>query len=216
MTAIRSSSSVLGQASASCAAKLRALGYGGPLIDHRRRTGGALSTSAALQEICLRRAGAGTACSSGRSPGMRNRISSSGWAPARRRSSRRRIAWCWPTARRCTYAKLLLATGSRPRRLPASHRRRSRQCLHHPRSRPCRCHRARHLCPARRLLVIGGGYIGLEAAAVAASKGLAGHGHRNGGPHPAARGGSAHLRFLPRAASGTRRHDPGSNAALPN
>lgn len=69
------------------------------------------------------------------------------------------------------YAKLALTTGSRPRRLPEAiggnlggvftmRDLRDADAI------------APHLLPGKRLLIVGGGYIGLEAAAVAASKGL--------------------------------------------
>ena len=69
------------------------------------------------------------------------------------------------------YAQLVLMTGARPRRLPADIGGDLQGVL------LMRCladadAMAPHLVAARRLLVVGGGYIGLEAAAVAASKGL--------------------------------------------
>jgi 3-phenylpropionate/trans-cinnamate dioxygenase ferredoxin reductase subunit len=69
------------------------------------------------------------------------------------------------------YAQLVLMTGARPRRLPADIGGDLQGVL------LMRCMAdadamAPHLVAARRLLVVGGGYIGLEAAAVAASKGL--------------------------------------------
>jgi 3-phenylpropionate/trans-cinnamate dioxygenase ferredoxin reductase subunit len=69
------------------------------------------------------------------------------------------------------YAQLVLMTGARPRRLPADIGGDLQGVL------LMRCladadAMAPHLVAGRRLLVVGGGYIGLEAAAVAASKGL--------------------------------------------
>jgi 3-phenylpropionate/trans-cinnamate dioxygenase ferredoxin reductase subunit len=69
------------------------------------------------------------------------------------------------------YSQLVLLTGARPRRLPAD-------CggdLHNVlvmRSLADADALAPHLAAGRRLLVVGGGYVGLEAAAVAATKGL--------------------------------------------
>ena len=69
------------------------------------------------------------------------------------------------------YAQLVLLTGARPRRLPA-------ECggdLQGVLLMRCLADAdamAPHLVAGRRLLVVGGGYIGLEAAAVAAAKGL--------------------------------------------
>ena len=69
------------------------------------------------------------------------------------------------------YAQLVLMTGARPRRLPAEIGGDLQGVL------LMRCladadAMAPHLVAGRRLLVVGGGYIGLEAAAVAAAKGL--------------------------------------------
>jgi 3-phenylpropionate/trans-cinnamate dioxygenase ferredoxin reductase subunit len=69
------------------------------------------------------------------------------------------------------YAQLVLMTGARPRRLPAEIGGELQGVL------LMRCladadAMAPHLAAGRRLLVVGGGYIGLEAAAVAAAKGL--------------------------------------------
>jgi 3-phenylpropionate/trans-cinnamate dioxygenase ferredoxin reductase component len=47
---------------------------------------------------------------------------------------------------------------------------------------------APNFSPGRRVIIVGGGYIGLEAAAVASKLGLAGHRSGNGPAHPAARG----------------------------
>ena len=69
------------------------------------------------------------------------------------------------------YAQLVLMTGARPRRLPAEIGGDLQGVL------LMRCladadAMAPHLLAGQRLLVVGGGYIGLEAVAVAASKGL--------------------------------------------
>jgi 3-phenylpropionate/trans-cinnamate dioxygenase ferredoxin reductase subunit len=68
---------------------------------------------------------------------------------------------------RVDYAQLVLLTGARPRRLSAeSGGVLLMRCLADADAM------APHLVAGRKLLVVGGGYIGLEAAAVAASKGL--------------------------------------------
>ena len=69
------------------------------------------------------------------------------------------------------YAQLVLLTGARPKRLPADSGGELQGVL------LMRCladadAMAPHLLAGRRLLVVGGGYIGLEAAALAAGKGL--------------------------------------------
>lgn len=69
------------------------------------------------------------------------------------------------------YDRLLLATGSRPRNLPFAP-------THHPQVHVLRTlddalALRSQLQPGRRLVVIGGGYVGLEVAATAALKGLA-------------------------------------------
>jgi 3-phenylpropionate/trans-cinnamate dioxygenase ferredoxin reductase subunit len=69
------------------------------------------------------------------------------------------------------YAKLVLATGTRPRRLPEAMGGALDGVLT-IRSLADADRLAPELKAGRNLLVIGGGYIGLEAAAVAASKGL--------------------------------------------
>jgi 3-phenylpropionate/trans-cinnamate dioxygenase ferredoxin reductase component len=72
---------------------------------------------------------------------------------------------------RIGYEQLVLLTGARPRRLPADigGELQGVLCM---RSLADANAMAPHLVPGRRMLVVGGGYIGLEAAAVAASKGL--------------------------------------------
>jgi 3-phenylpropionate/trans-cinnamate dioxygenase ferredoxin reductase subunit len=72
---------------------------------------------------------------------------------------------------RIDYDRLVLLTGARPRRLPAQIGGALRGVLV-MRSLADADAMAPHLVAGKRLLVIGGGYIGLEAAAVAAGKGL--------------------------------------------
>jgi 3-phenylpropionate/trans-cinnamate dioxygenase ferredoxin reductase subunit len=69
------------------------------------------------------------------------------------------------------YSHLVLLTGARPRRLPADIGGELQGVLV-MRSLADADAMAPHLVAGRRLLVVGGGYIGLEAAAVAATKGL--------------------------------------------
>jgi 3-phenylpropionate/trans-cinnamate dioxygenase ferredoxin reductase component len=69
------------------------------------------------------------------------------------------------------YSQLVLLTGARPRRLPADIGG-DLQGVLLMRSLADADAMAPHLVAGQRLLVIGGGYIGLEAAAVAAAKGL--------------------------------------------
>ncbi|MFN6977915.1 MAG: NAD(P)/FAD-dependent oxidoreductase [Gemmobacter sp.] len=67
---------------------------------------------------------------------------------------------------------LALTTGARPRRLPAEAGG-GLAGLHHVRSLADVDAMAPAFIPGKRLLIVGGGYIGLEAAAVAAKRGLA-------------------------------------------
>ena len=69
------------------------------------------------------------------------------------------------------YARLVLATGARPRRLPATLCR-DLAGIYHVRTLADIDAMAAEFRPARHVLVVGGGYIGLEAAAVAAKLGL--------------------------------------------
>jgi len=69
------------------------------------------------------------------------------------------------------YDRLVLATGSRPRRLPAEAGG-LLEGVHAVRSRDDVDALATELLPDRHLLVVGGGYVGLEAAAVAIQKGM--------------------------------------------
>jgi 3-phenylpropionate/trans-cinnamate dioxygenase ferredoxin reductase subunit len=70
-----------------------------------------------------------------------------------------------------TYGKLALTTGSLPRMLPAAIGG-TLAGVYAMRTLDDADRMASELAPGRRVLVIGGGYIGLEGAAVAASKGL--------------------------------------------
>ena len=69
------------------------------------------------------------------------------------------------------YDRLALATGSRARRLPASIGG-DLQGVHVVRTLADVDAMASEVAPGRRALIVGGGYIGLEAAAVAAARGL--------------------------------------------
>lgn len=69
------------------------------------------------------------------------------------------------------YSQLVLLTGATPRRLPAAIGGELRHVLP-MRSLAHADALAPHLVAGQRLLVVGGGYIGLEAAAVAATRGL--------------------------------------------
>jgi 3-phenylpropionate/trans-cinnamate dioxygenase ferredoxin reductase component len=69
------------------------------------------------------------------------------------------------------YSRLVLMTGARPRRLPSAIGG-GLQGVLLMRSLADADALAPHLAAGKRMLVIGGGYIGLEAAAVASSKGL--------------------------------------------
>lgn len=69
------------------------------------------------------------------------------------------------------YDHLVLATGSAPRRLPSSIGG-DLKGVHVVRTLWDVDHIAPEFAPGRRVLIVGGGYIGLEAAAVAAKKGL--------------------------------------------
>lgn len=72
---------------------------------------------------------------------------------------------------RLAYGTLALCTGARPRRLPAAMGG-TLGGLHVMRSKADADALAGELAPGRRLVVVGGGYVGLEAAAVARMKGL--------------------------------------------
>ncbi len=72
---------------------------------------------------------------------------------------------------RVAYDNLVLLTGARPRRMPADIGGELQGVLT-MRSLADADALAPHLVPGKRVLVVGGGYIGLEAAAVAAGKGL--------------------------------------------
>lgn len=159
-----------GQASASCAAKLRMLGYDGPLTIvgdepaapyqrpplSKKYVSGELAlerlfirplTWYAEQKIELR---LGTRATRLQAPEHKLILANGAELP---------------------FAKLLLATGSRPRTLPAEIGG-SLDNVFTVRNLADADAIAPALVPGARLLVIGGGYIGLEAAAVAAQKGL--------------------------------------------
>ena len=85
----------------------------------------------------------------------------------------RRAACVWlDSGEQVGYDKLVLLTGARPRRLPADIGG-DLQGVLTMRSLADADALAPHLQAGKRLLVVGGGYIGLEAAAVASAKGLA-------------------------------------------
>lgn len=69
------------------------------------------------------------------------------------------------------YERLVLATGSRPRKLPEALSR-NLTGIHYVRTLADIDNLAPNVRPGRSLLVVGGGYVGLEAAAVAAKRGL--------------------------------------------
>lgn len=159
-----------GQASASCAAKLRTLGYAGDLIivgdepaaPYQRPP---LSKKYVSGELALERLF----------------VRPLSWYEEQKIELRlgQRALSIDPTAHRLTladgsllsYRKLALTTGSRPRCLPPAiggdlgNVFTIRNLADADAIAPA-------LVPGARLLVIGGGYIGLEAAAVAAGKGL--------------------------------------------
>jgi 3-phenylpropionate/trans-cinnamate dioxygenase ferredoxin reductase subunit len=159
-----------GQASASCAAKLRALGYGGPLViigeekvaPYQRPP---LSKKYVSGELALERLF----------------VRPLSWYDEEKIELRLgvRATAIDATAHRVTladgatlsYRQLVLATGSRPRRLPAEIGG-DLLSVHTVRDLADADAIAPALKSGARLLVIGGGYIGLEAAAVAAQKGL--------------------------------------------
>ncbi len=97
------------------------------------------------------------------------------------------------------YDQLALTTGSRPRRLPAAIggdlpgvytvRTLADVDAMEPEFRA-----------GRRLIIVGGGYIGLEAAAVGRQAGATGDADRNGAAHPATGRGTRNVGLLPCAA----------------
>ncbi len=159
-----------GQAGASLVAKLRALGYDGPLVligeepvlPYQRPP---LSKKYISGELGLDRL----------------LIRPEAWYAGQRIEVRRdaRAVSLSPGDRSVTladgtvlrYAKLALTTGSRPRRLPAEAGG-DLAGVFTIRGLADADAIAPLLQPGKRLLVVGGGYIGLEAAAVAASKGM--------------------------------------------
>ncbi|MGF1502261.1 MAG: NAD(P)/FAD-dependent oxidoreductase [Paracoccaceae bacterium] len=83
----------------------------------------------------------------------------------------RRAGILWTSAGPLPYGALALATGARPRRLPEAMGGQL-AAVHTLRTRADIDRIAPEMRPDARLLVVGGGYIGLEAAAVAADRGL--------------------------------------------
>jgi 3-phenylpropionate/trans-cinnamate dioxygenase ferredoxin reductase subunit len=159
-----------GQASASCAAKLRSLGYDGPLIIFGEEKAAPyqrppLSKKYVSGELALERLF----------------VRPLSWYQEEKVDLRldTRVAALHPATReieladgsRLQYRDLVLTTGSRPRRLPAAVGG-DLTGVFTVRDLADADAIAPTLKPGAKLLVIGGGYIGLEAAAVAAQKGL--------------------------------------------
>ena len=159
-----------GQASASCAAKLRALGYDGPLVilgdepaaPYQRPP---LSKKYVSGELALERLFV-RPLSWYDEQKIELRLGQR--VTALRPGSHELVLGDGSTLR---YAQILLATGSRPRRLPAEIGG-DLAGVFTVRNLADADAIAPALKAGARLLVIGGGYIGLEAAAVAALKGL--------------------------------------------
>lgn len=160
-----------GQAAASCAAKLRALGHGGAItvvaeesvLPYQRPP---LSKKYVAGELAVERLLIRPAeWYAEQKVAVERGVAAIAIDPARREVT---IAG----GRRLPYGALVLATGSRPRRLPAAIGGDLPGVLA-MRSLTDADRLAAALQPGNRLLVVGGGYIGLEAAAVAATKGLA-------------------------------------------
>jgi 3-phenylpropionate/trans-cinnamate dioxygenase ferredoxin reductase subunit len=159
-----------GQASASCAAKLRALGYDGPLVvlgdeptaPYQRPplSKKYVSGELALERLFLR------PLSWYDEQKIELRL---GQRATALRPDRHELALGDGSTLR--YAQMLLATGSRPRRLPPEIGG-DLAGVFTVRNLADADAIAPALKAGARLLVIGGGYIGLEAAAVAALKGL--------------------------------------------
>jgi 3-phenylpropionate/trans-cinnamate dioxygenase ferredoxin reductase subunit len=159
-----------GQASASCAAKLRALGYDGPLVIIGEETAAPyqrppLSKKYVSGELALERLF----------------VRPLSWYQEETIDLKlgTRVTALHPTTHevelgdgsRLKYRDLVLTTGSRPRRLPAAVGG-DLAGVYTVRDLADADAIAPTLKPGARLLVVGGGYIGLEAAAVAAQKGL--------------------------------------------
>lgn len=159
-----------GQAGAALAAKLRALGHAGPVTligaepqaPYQRPplSKGYLLGEMPLERLLLR------APDYWQAQGITLRLG----AP---------VAGIDPTARRLMlggavldWDHLVFATGARPHRLPGAAGG-DLPGVHSMRSLADADRMAPEFRPGRRLLVVGGGYIGLEAAAVARKKGLA-------------------------------------------
>jgi len=159
-----------GQAGAALAAKLRELGYAGPItligdepaLPYQRPplSKKYLSGDLGLDRLLVRPA----------SWYQEQRIDVlTGHAVAAIDPTRKTIRL--DDGRTLPFAKLALTTGSRPRRLPAAMGG-SLGGVFTMRDLKDADAIAPHLQPGKRLLIVGGGYIGLEAAAVAATKGL--------------------------------------------
>jgi 3-phenylpropionate/trans-cinnamate dioxygenase ferredoxin reductase subunit len=159
-----------GQAAASCAAKLRALGHGD-----------AITIVASEAALPYQRPPLSKKYVAGELAVERLLIRAADWYAEQKVTVARgtRATAIDPAARKVTladgqalaYHHLVLATGSRPRLLPGAIGGNLPGLLT-MRDLADADRLAPDLKPGKRLLVIGGGYIGLEAAAVAASKGL--------------------------------------------
>ena len=101
------------------------------------------------------------------------------------------------------YDHLVLTTGSAPRRLPAAVGG-ALDGVYVVRDLADVDAMAPEFAKGKHVLIIGGGYIGLEAAAVAAAQGIEGDAGGNGGPDFAAGGLCADFRFFPQFASSPR------------
>ncbi len=159
-----------GQAGASLAAKLRALGFGGPMT--------LIGDEAALP---YQRPPLSKKYLAGELSVDRLLVRAASWYQEQRIEviTDRRVTALQPEAktvtlsdgRQLSYGKLALTTGSRPRRLPAAIGG-DLNGVFTMRDLRDADGIAPHLLAGKRMLIVGGGYIGLEAAAVAAGKGL--------------------------------------------
>lgn len=160
-----------GQAAASCAAKLRALGHDGGIT--------IIAEEAALP---YQRPPLSKKYVAGELAVERLLIRPADWYAEQKVRVERHVRAAGIDRAKCrvmlangralAYDALVLATGSRPRLLPAAIGGDLPGVLA-MRDLADADHLAAALLPGNRLLVVGGGYIGLEAAAVAATKGLA-------------------------------------------
>jgi 3-phenylpropionate/trans-cinnamate dioxygenase ferredoxin reductase subunit len=159
-----------GQAGAAMAAKLRHLGYDGPLVmigeepqpPYQRPplSKKYMSGELELSRLLVRPE------SWYREQGIELRLDTAAVALSPRD---RRVTLA--DGSELSYAKLALTTGARPRRLPSAMGGELAGVLA-IRTVADVDSLAPHLSAGKKLLVVGGGYIGLEAAAVAAAKGL--------------------------------------------